>query len=58
MNCVDNFGVCNFYIIFVKGIGVCFNRLFVGGVGDMVMVIVKKGKFEFCKKVYFVVIVC
>lgn len=50
INCVDNIGGKNLYIIVVKGIKGCFNRLFVVGLGDMVLVIVKKGKLEFRKK--------
>jgi len=37
MNCADNSGARNLYIISVKGIGARLNRLPAGGVGDMVM---------------------
>lgn len=39
MNCADNSGARNLYIISVKGIGARLNRLPAGGVGDMVYVI-------------------
>ncbi|KAJ9636403.1 60S ribosomal protein L23A [Coniosporium tulheliwenetii] len=35
MNCCDNSGARNLYIISVKGIGARLNRLPAGGVGDM-----------------------
>lgn len=38
MNCADNSGARNLYIISVKGIGARLNRLPAGGVGDMVYV--------------------
>ncbi|SCO28678.1 probable ribosomal protein L23.e, cytosolic [Fusarium fujikuroi] len=50
MNCADNSGARNLYIIAVKGIGARLNRLPAGGVGDMVMATVKKGKPELRKK--------
>ncbi|KAK6834088.1 60S ribosomal protein L23 [Apiospora arundinis] len=50
MNCADNSGARNLYIISVKGIGARLNRLPAGGVGDMVMATVKKGKPELRKK--------
>ena len=50
MNCCDNSGARNLYIISVKGIGARLNRLPAGGVGDMVMATVKKGKPELRKK--------
>src|SRR3954449_5308871 len=52
MNCCDNSGARNLYIISVKGIGARLNRLPAGGVGDMVMATVKKGKPELRKKVH------
>lgn len=58
VNCVDNMGVKNLYVILVKGVKGWLNRLLVVVVGDMVMVMVKKGKLDLCKKVMFVVIVC
>ena len=57
MNCCDNSGARNLYIIAVKGIGARLNRLPAGGVGDMVMATVKKGKPELRKKVHPAVIV-
>ncbi|KAK1072609.1 60S ribosomal protein L23A [Friedmanniomyces endolithicus] len=57
MNCADNTGARNLYIISVKGIGARLNRLPAGGVGDMVMATVKKGKPELRKKVMPAVIV-
>ncbi|KLU90931.1 60S ribosomal protein L23 [Magnaporthiopsis poae ATCC 64411] len=57
MNCADNSGARNLYIISVKGIGARLNRMPAGGVGDMVMATVKKGKPELRKKVHPAVIV-
>ena len=57
MNCADNSGARNLYIIAVKGFGARLNRLPAGGVGDMVMATVKKGKPELRKKVHPAVIV-
>src|SRR3954471_12333136 len=57
MNCCDNSGARNLYIISVKGIGARLNRLPAGGVGDMVMATVKKGKPELRKKVMPAVVV-
>src|SRR3954454_11507171 len=57
MNCADNSGARNLYIISVKGIGARLNRLPAGGVGDMVVATVKKGKPELRKKVHPAVIV-
>ncbi|KAI0440689.1 ribosomal protein L14 domain-containing protein [Xylaria telfairii] len=57
MNCADNSGARNLYIISVKGIGARLNRLPAAGVGDMVMATVKKGKPELRKKVHPAVIV-
>ncbi|KAH8167059.1 hypothetical protein CIB48_g1174 [Xylaria polymorpha] len=45
MNCADNSGARNLYIISVKGIGARLNRLPAAGVGDMVMATVKKAGF-------------
>src|SRR3954467_9934943 len=50
MNCADNSGAKNLYIISVKGIHGRLNRLPAAGVGDMVMATVKKGKPELRKK--------
>ena len=57
MNCCDNSGARNIYIISVKGIGARLNRLPAAGVGDMVMATVKKGKPELRKKVMPAVVV-
>ncbi|KAK9480348.1 ribosomal protein L14 domain-containing protein [Lipomyces japonicus] len=51
LNCADNSGARNLYIISVKGVGARLNRLPAAGVGDMVMATVKKGKPELRKKV-------
>uniref|UniRef100_A0A671UP14 Large ribosomal subunit protein uL14 n=1 Tax=Sparus aurata TaxID=8175 RepID=A0A671UP14_SPAAU len=50
INCADNTGAKNLYIISVKGIKGRLNRLPSAGVGDMVMATVKKGKPELRKK--------
>ncbi|XP_021008423.1 60S ribosomal protein L23-like [Mus caroli] len=52
INCVDNTGAKNLYIISVKGIKGRLNRLPAAGVGDMVMATVKKGKPELRNKVH------
>lgn len=57
MNCCDNSGARNLYIISVKGTGARLNRLPAAGVGDMVMATVKKGKPELRKKVMPAVVV-
>jgi large subunit ribosomal protein L23e len=57
MNCADNTGAKNLYIIAVKGIKGRLNRLPAAGVGDMVMATVKKGKPELRKKVTTAVVV-
>jgi large subunit ribosomal protein L23e len=57
MNCCDNSGARNLYIIAVKGFGARLNRLPAAGVGDMVMATVKKGKPELRKKVMPAVVV-
>jgi large subunit ribosomal protein L23e len=57
LNCCDNSGARNLYIISVKGIGARLNRLPAAGVGDMVMATVKKGKPELRKKVMPAVVV-
>ena len=51
MNCADNSGARNLYIIAVKGSGSRLNRLPAASLGDMVMATVKKGKPELRKKV-------
>uniref|UniRef100_A0A8C2LB53 Large ribosomal subunit protein uL14 n=1 Tax=Cricetulus griseus TaxID=10029 RepID=A0A8C2LB53_CRIGR len=46
INCADNTGAKDLYIISVKGIKGRLNRLPAAGVGDMMMATVKKGKWE------------
>ena len=50
MNCADNTGAKNLYIIAVKGIRGRLNRLPAAGCGDLVLATVKKGKPELRKK--------
>ena len=57
INCADNIGAKNLYIISVKGIKGRLNRLPAAGMGDMVMATVKKGKAELRKKVHPVVVI-
>ena len=57
INCADNTGAKNLYIISVKGIKGQLNRLPAAGVGDMVMATVKKGKPELRKKVHPAVVI-
>lgn len=57
MNCADNSGAKNLYVISVAGIHARLNRLPAAGVGDMVMATVKKGKPELRKKVMPAVVV-
>ncbi|CAI9118339.1 OLC1v1019898C1 [Oldenlandia corymbosa var. corymbosa] len=57
VNCADNTGVKNLYIISVKGMKSRLNRLPTASVDDMVMATVKKGKPDLRKKVMPVVIV-
>lgn len=57
MNCCDNSGARNLYVIAVQGAGARLNRLPAAGVGDMVMATVKKGKPDLRKKVMPAVIV-
>eukprot|EP01102_Stenamoeba_stenopodia_P000685 TRINITY_DN1063_c0_g1_i1.p1 TRINITY_DN1063_c0_g1~~TRINITY_DN1063_c0_g1_i1.p1 ORF type:complete len:141 (+),score=27.09 TRINITY_DN1063_c0_g1_i1:137-559(+) len=57
VNCADNTGAKNLYVIAVKGIKGRLNRLPAAGVGDMVMATVKKGKPELRKKVTTAVII-
>eukprot|EP00177_Eucheuma_denticulatum_P008574 GFKZ01015616.1.p1 GENE.GFKZ01015616.1~~GFKZ01015616.1.p1 ORF type:complete len:141 (+),score=14.58 GFKZ01015616.1:175-597(+) len=51
MNCADNTGAKNLYIISVTKIKGRLNRLPAASVGDMVLATVKKGKPELRKKV-------
>ncbi|XP_050222824.1 uncharacterized protein LOC126672918 [Mercurialis annua] len=57
VNCADNTGAKNLYIISVKGIKGRLNRLPSACVGDMVMATVKKGKPDLRKKVMHAVMV-
>eukprot|EP01112_Ceratiomyxa_fruticulosa_P020086 TRINITY_DN673_c0_g1_i1.p1 TRINITY_DN673_c0_g1~~TRINITY_DN673_c0_g1_i1.p1 ORF type:complete len:139 (+),score=29.25 TRINITY_DN673_c0_g1_i1:141-557(+) len=57
VNCADNTGAKNLYVISVKGIKGRLNRLPSAAIGDMVMCTVKKGKPELRKKVTSGVIV-
>lgn len=57
MNCADNSGAKNLYVIAVAGIGARLNRLPAAAIGDMVMISVKKGKPELRKKVTPAVVV-
>merc|ERR1711910_52915 len=50
MNCADNTGAKNLYVIAVYGIRGRLNRLPAGCSGDMVLASVKKGKPELRKK--------
>lgn len=51
INCADNTGAKNLYIISVKGVKSRLNKLPAASVGDMVLATVKKGKPELRKKV-------
>ena len=57
MNCADNTGAKNLYIIAVTGIGASMNRFPAGSVGDLFLCSVKKGKPELRKKVLTAVII-
>ena len=57
INCADNTGAKNLYIIAVKEIKGRLNRLPSACVGDFVLATVKKGKPELRKKVHPVVVV-
>ena len=50
MNCADNTGAKNLYIVSVKGIKGRLNKMPGATVGNMVMATVKKGKPELRKK--------
>merc|ERR1712087_26842 len=51
MNCADNTGAKNLYMIACAGTGARLNRMPAGSVGDMFLASVKKGKPELRKKV-------
>jgi len=57
MNCADNTGAKNLYVVSVCGIKGTLNKLPSAGIGDMVMATVKKGKPELRKKVTPAVVV-
>eukprot|EP01059_Diplonema_ambulator_P033019 TRINITY_DN673_c0_g1_i1.p1 TRINITY_DN673_c0_g1~~TRINITY_DN673_c0_g1_i1.p1 ORF type:complete len:141 (+),score=44.53 TRINITY_DN673_c0_g1_i1:45-467(+) len=57
MNCADNTGAKNLYIISVKGIQGRLNRLPAAAVGDLVAATVKRGKPELRKKVLQAVVI-
>mmetsp|Transcript_782 Transcript_782/g.2840 ORF Transcript_782/g.2840 Transcript_782/m.2840 type:complete len:141 (-) Transcript_782:104-526(-) len=57
MNCADNTGAKNLYVIAVKGWGSRLNRLPAATNGDVVMATVKKGKPDLRKKVMPAVVV-
>merc|ERR1711970_888896 len=57
MNCADNTGAKNLYMIACTGIGAKLNRMPAGSVGDMFLASVKKGKPELRKKVLQAVII-
>lgn len=50
MNCADNSGAKNLYVIAVRNIKGRLNRLPAAGAGDMIVASVKKGKPELRKK--------
>lgn len=50
INCGDNSGAKNLYVIAVGGVGARMNRLPSACVGDFVLASVKKGKPELRKK--------
>jgi len=57
MNCADNSGAKNLYMIAAKGCGARLNRLPKAGPGDMILVSVKKGNPMLRKKVMLGVVV-
>merc|ERR1711982_182633 len=57
INCADNTGAKNLYIIAVGGIRGRLNRLPAAACGDMVLATVKKGKPELRKKVMPAVVI-
>ena len=57
MNCADNTGAKNLFVIAVTGIGARLNRFPKGSVGEMFLGCVKKGKPDLRKKVMPAVIV-
>jgi len=57
MNCADNTGAKNLYIIAVHGFGARLNRMPAAATGDMFLATVKKGKPELRKKVIPAVVI-
>lgn len=57
MNCADNTGAKNLFMIAVTGFGARLNRFPTGSVGDQFLASVKKGKPELRKKVMPAVII-
>ncbi|XP_072020585.1 large ribosomal subunit protein uL14 [Amphiura filiformis] len=57
INCADNTGGKNLFVIAVKGIKGRLNRLPAAGAGDMFVATVKKGKPELRKKVVPAVVI-
>merc|ERR1712096_323363 len=57
MNCADNTGAKNLYVISVVGYKGRLNRMPAAASGDMVMATVKKGKPELRKKVHPAVVI-
>lgn len=57
INCADNTGAKNLFMISVRGYGGRLNRLPAAAVGDMIVATVKKGKPELRKKVMAAVVV-
>merc|ERR1712019_13384 len=57
MDCADNTGAKNLYVIAVGGIKGRLNRLPAAGVGDLFIATVKKGKPELRKKVMPAVVI-
>ena len=59
MNCADNSGAKNLYVIAVNGFGARLNRLPAAACGDLVVATVKKGKPDLRKKgknIYFLIV--
>eukprot|EP00397_Hematodinium_sp_SG-2012_P053178 GEMP01063327.1.p1 GENE.GEMP01063327.1~~GEMP01063327.1.p1 ORF type:complete len:150 (+),score=32.47 GEMP01063327.1:35-451(+) len=57
INCADNSGAKNLYMIAAKGCGARLNRLPKASPGDMILASVKKGKPELRKKVCLAVVI-
>ncbi|VEU19526.1 DEKNAAC100130 [Brettanomyces naardenensis] len=57
MNCADNSGAKNLYVMAVMHTGARLNRLPAASAGDMVMATVKKGKPELRKRVMQAIVI-